>query len=151
MNPRVTTDDSKNADVGAAAKPRLAEVSAHTEIRCGMPLPFGTHGDAEGVNFALFSRHASRVRLELFDNSEDSIPARASRTGVGETPRVRARLSILSRAPGGSDWLINMSMTTSVTSSVRGRRSASRRPGSLDRILASMSLGFNGASLRHSW
>jgi len=77
MNPRVATDDSKNANVGAAAKPRLAEVSAHTEIRCGMPLPFGTHGDAEGVNFALFSRHASRVRLELFDNSEDSIPARA--------------------------------------------------------------------------
>jgi glycogen operon protein len=28
------------------------------------------------VNFALFSRHASRVRLELFDHLEDASPTR---------------------------------------------------------------------------
>jgi len=39
-------------------------------------LPLGTHESREGVNFALFSRHASRVRLELFDQPADAIPAR---------------------------------------------------------------------------
>jgi pullulanase/glycogen debranching enzyme len=29
-----------------------------------------------GVNFAIFSRYASRVRLELFDHPEDAVPAR---------------------------------------------------------------------------
>jgi glycogen operon protein len=39
-------------------------------------LPFGAHEYGGGVNFALFSRHASRVRLELFDQSVDATPAR---------------------------------------------------------------------------
>jgi len=37
----------------------------------------GSHAHGEGVNFAFFSRHASRVRLELFDHPEDATPARA--------------------------------------------------------------------------
>ena len=41
-----------------------------------MPLPLGTSACGEGVNFALFSRHASRVRLELFDRPEDATAAR---------------------------------------------------------------------------
>ena len=41
-----------------------------------MPLPLGTSACDEGVNFALFSRHASRVRLELFDRPEDATAAR---------------------------------------------------------------------------
>ncbi len=36
----------------------------------------GTHGDGEGVNFSFFSRHASRVRLVLFDQPKDTTPAR---------------------------------------------------------------------------
>ena len=39
-------------------------------------MPLGTHGNGGGVNFAIFSRHASRVRLELFDHPEDAAPAR---------------------------------------------------------------------------
>ncbi len=39
-------------------------------------MPLGTHEYAGGVNFALFSRHASRVRLELFDRSADAKPSR---------------------------------------------------------------------------
>ena len=35
--------------------------------------PMNTEG---GVNFAIFSRHASRVRLELFDHPADATPAR---------------------------------------------------------------------------
>jgi len=41
-----------------------------------VPLPLGTSACGEGVNFALFSRHASRVRLELFDRPEDATAAR---------------------------------------------------------------------------
>ena len=41
-----------------------------------MPLPLGTSACGEGVNFALFSRHASRVQLELFDRPEDATAAR---------------------------------------------------------------------------
>lgn len=54
----------------------VAEVSELTEVRMGIPLPMGIHGYGGGVNFALFSRHASRVRLELFDLPADAMPAR---------------------------------------------------------------------------
>jgi isoamylase len=53
-----------------------ADVSEHTEVRRGDPLPLGAHESVGGVNFALFSRHASRVRLELFDQPPDATPAR---------------------------------------------------------------------------
>ena len=53
----------------------VAQVSECTEIRRGVPLPFGAHQTGGGVNFAFFSRHASRVRLELFDHSIDTKPA----------------------------------------------------------------------------
>lgn len=54
----------------------LADVSEHTEVRRGVPLPMGTRESEGGVNFALFSRHASRVRLELFDQAVDATPVR---------------------------------------------------------------------------
>ncbi len=53
-----------------------ALVCEHTEVRRGVPLPLGCHESAKGVNFALFSRHATRIRLELFDQPADAIPAR---------------------------------------------------------------------------
>ena len=54
----------------------LAEVSERTGIRVGVPLPLGTDALDGGVNFALFSRDASRVQLELFDHPEDAKAAR---------------------------------------------------------------------------
>ena len=39
-------------------------------------MPLGPHESGGGVNFALFSRHASRVRLELFDHPADATPAK---------------------------------------------------------------------------
>ena len=51
-------------------------VCEHTEVRRGVPLPLGTHESANGVNFALFSRHASRVCLALFDQPRDATPSR---------------------------------------------------------------------------
>lgn len=55
----------------------LAQVCEHTAVRRGVPLPMGTHESEGGVNFAFFSRHASRVRLELFDRAADATPVRA--------------------------------------------------------------------------
>jgi glycogen operon protein len=39
-------------------------------------MPFGAHASNDGVNFAIFSRYASRVRLEFFNHPEDAAPAR---------------------------------------------------------------------------
>ncbi|MDR3392527.1 MAG: glycogen debranching protein GlgX [Sulfuriferula sp.] len=54
----------------------VAEVSEHGDIRRGVPLPLGTYESEGGVNFALFSRHATRVRLELFAHAADAVPVR---------------------------------------------------------------------------
>jgi isoamylase len=45
------------------------------EIQAGSPLPIGgAHQDRDGVNFVLFSRNATGVRLELYQNAADSSP-----------------------------------------------------------------------------
>jgi len=44
------------------------------KIGSGYPLPFGAHPHGDGVNFALFSRHATRVWLELFTQAADETP-----------------------------------------------------------------------------
>jgi isoamylase len=54
----------------------ISQTSERADVRAGSPLPLGTQERAGGVNFALFSRHASRVRLELFDHPEHTVPAR---------------------------------------------------------------------------
>jgi isoamylase len=55
----------------------ISEVSERADVRAGSPLPFGTQETEGGVNFAIFGRSASRVRLELFDHPEDAAPSRA--------------------------------------------------------------------------
>jgi isoamylase len=67
----------------------ISEISAHADVQVGSPLPLGTQETGGGVNFALFSRDASRVCLELFDQPEDAVPARsidldASRNRTGD-------------------------------------------------------------------
>jgi glycogen operon protein len=67
----------------------LAEVRAGAEVRCGVPEPLGAHELEGGVNFALFSRDADRVRLELFTHAQDVQPSRifeldASRNRTGD-------------------------------------------------------------------
>jgi glycogen operon protein len=54
----------------------ISVISDHADVRPGSPLPLGTQEKGGGVNFAIFSRWASRVRLELFDHPEDAAPAR---------------------------------------------------------------------------
>ena len=54
----------------------IEEVRETAEIRRGFPLPLGARASLDGVNFTLFSRHARRVRLELFADCGDAKPAR---------------------------------------------------------------------------
>jgi glycogen operon protein len=48
-----------------------------SEVQAGNPLPIGgAHQQGDGVNFVLFSRHATGVRLEFYQNPHDSSPGR---------------------------------------------------------------------------
>src|SRR5438876_10869908 len=49
-----------------------------TRVWPGLPYPLGATWDGKGVNFALFSAHAERVELCLFDNSGQHEEARIS-------------------------------------------------------------------------
>ncbi len=40
----------------------------------GQPCPYGAVVSSVGVNFSLFSRHASSVILEIFERAEDAVP-----------------------------------------------------------------------------
>jgi isoamylase len=54
----------------------ISEISERIDVQAGSPLPLGTQETGGGVNFAIFSRHASRVWLELFDQTVDATPAK---------------------------------------------------------------------------
>ena len=74
----------------------IAESSGYVDVGPGRALPLGLQQSGEGVNFAVFSRHASRVRLELFDRPEDASPARvmdldAARQRTGDVWHVWVR------------------------------------------------------------
>jgi isoamylase len=76
---RAVRPDARGARMKTPDRPLskyVVEVSERAEVRRGVPLPLGTHESEGGVNFALFSRHASRVRLELFDHPKDATAAR---------------------------------------------------------------------------
>src|SRR5215207_9673083 len=47
----------------------------------GQPYPLGATFDGAGVNFALFSEHATKVELCLFDNHDDDKPSHTIRIG----------------------------------------------------------------------
>ncbi|MBN9022809.1 MAG: hypothetical protein J0H08_12105, partial [Rhizobiales bacterium] len=47
----------------------LSESGSSTRVLPGSPLRLGAHSDGKGTNFALFSAHAERVELCLFDES----------------------------------------------------------------------------------
>ena len=47
--------------------PRAAAVAVHNRLQAGRPWPLGATVDGDGVNFAVFSAHASQLDLCLFD------------------------------------------------------------------------------------
>jgi len=48
--------------------PSAPEIMNHSRLREGLPFPLGATWDGLGVNFALFSAHATKVELCLFDD-----------------------------------------------------------------------------------
>jgi glycogen operon protein len=56
---------------------RLLQSCEIQAVRSGTPLPLGAHPRGNGVNFAMFSRHATGVRLDLFDRADAASPARS--------------------------------------------------------------------------
>jgi glycogen operon protein len=54
----------------------MEEVSETGDVRAGSPLPLGAHRRGAGVNFAIFSRHATGVQLAFFDAPDDEKPTR---------------------------------------------------------------------------
>jgi len=60
-----------------AETPALEVSPGEGDIQSGSPLPIGgPHQQGDGVCFVLFSRHATGVRLELYQHPDDSSPTR---------------------------------------------------------------------------
>ena len=62
----------------------------------GQPYPLGAHSDGEGVNFAVFSQHATKVELCLFESAADQreticveLPGRTGSIWHGYVPHLR--------------------------------------------------------------
>jgi len=68
----LTPDNAPKRDLGDY----ITSISEHANIQMGAPLPLGSQERAGGVNFAIFSRFATRVRLELFNHPQDATTAR---------------------------------------------------------------------------
>jgi isoamylase len=60
----------------STASPPLEAVRSEAAVWPGKPTPLGATFDARGVNFALFSQHASKVELCLFDSPASSVESR---------------------------------------------------------------------------
>src|SRR6202045_5246562 len=56
------------AEPRASAAPQAPQVVLKSRVQGGMPFPLGATWDGLGVNFALFSGHATKVELCLFDS-----------------------------------------------------------------------------------
>ena len=55
----------------------LLSTSEMGSLQAGDPIPVGgAHKQGSGVNFVLFSRHATSVRLELYQHPDDAFPRR---------------------------------------------------------------------------
>jgi len=61
-----------DGDIGTPGQPGPL---AGIDIRAGSPLALGVRDCCDGYNFAIFSRHAERVELQLFGAAEDPEPS----------------------------------------------------------------------------
>ncbi|WP_319240999.1 glycogen debranching protein GlgX [uncultured Propionivibrio sp.] len=67
----------------------MGTLSPDTALQGGRPWPLGAHWDGHGVNFALFSAHAERVELCLFDDTGEhrlALPVRSDDVWHGYLP-----------------------------------------------------------------
>ena len=79
-----------------AARALLAPALSRMRIHPGQPYPLGATWDGRGVNFALFSEHATRVELCLFDGPDArseshriALPEHTDQVWHGYLPHVR--------------------------------------------------------------
>lgn len=67
-----------------------------SQLAAGKPAPLGASYDGEGVNFTLFSAHAERVELCVFDaqgtETRYDLPARSGDVWHGYMPHARPGL-----------------------------------------------------------
>ena len=80
----------------------MAALAATPGLRAGRPWPLGAHVEDDGVNFALFSAHATRVELCLLQAEGEmrlELPACTDQVWHGFLPGVGAG----TRAEGGAD------------------------------------------------
>jgi glycogen operon protein len=81
-------------------------MTAATPLEPGRPEPLGAHVDGDGVNVAVFSRHATRIELCLFDDTGTherarlALPARTGDVFHGRLPGAGAGLVYGLRAHG---------------------------------------------------
>lgn len=69
-----------------------------TQLAIGKPTPLGAHYDGQGVNFTLFSAHAERVELCVFDANGGNIAMTCQGTSgdIGTVIcRMRARVCVM--------------------------------------------------------
>ena len=59
----------------------LAYMAHDIRIAEGSPFPLGATWDGEGVNFSIFSEHATGVELCLFTKDEDAVPTERIQIG----------------------------------------------------------------------
>jgi pullulanase/glycogen debranching enzyme len=69
-----------------------------TELTAGLAAPLGAHYDGEGINFTLYSAHAERVELCLFDGQQREVrlplPARSGDIWHGYLPAGRGNVTV---------------------------------------------------------
>src|ERR1700712_243955 len=61
------TLDGGKTGASEAATPAEFQNQTHSRVLEGQPYPLGATWDGSGVNFAIFSAHATKVELCLFD------------------------------------------------------------------------------------
>ncbi len=76
-NPRGQPGSNSHDSEQLVALERLLNLCEVQTIRSGVPFPLGAHSRGNGVNFAIFSRHATGVRLDFFDEPAAAMPSRS--------------------------------------------------------------------------
>lgn len=70
------------------------------DVSPGRPLPLGAHDCCDGFNFAVFSRHAERVELLLFEGAQSIKPSAT----IDLDPKLHRTGDIWHVLVGGIDW-----------------------------------------------
>jgi hypothetical protein len=76
---RTSRPDAPSAERLAELEHLLALCEVQS-VRSGVPFPLGAHFRGSGVNFAIFSRHATGIRLDFFDRPDEATERKEDQT-----------------------------------------------------------------------